>query len=212
MMPLLSGRVDAVAGWQTNVSALKALGAERVDMSLWDSGVRLYALPYYAHTDTLRDHPDLLQRFLRATASGWHHANRNRDQAVELLVKEFPSLNQADERVAIDVFMEYVFNDETKAKGWGNMDPAVWQEQISAYAQLGQFRARTPKVEDIMTLDILQATQSRATGGVNDATSDSIPIRQDGRRRARALSCRSAAATSMSGSSATGAARPRSRA
>ena len=96
MMPLLSGRVDAVAGWQTNVSALKALGAERVDMSLWDSGVRLYALPYYAHTDTLRDHPDLLQRFLRATASGWHHANRNRDQAVELLVKEFPNQNQAD--------------------------------------------------------------------------------------------------------------------
>ena len=45
MMPLLSGRVDAVAGWQTNVSALKALGAERVDMSLWDSGVRLYACP-----------------------------------------------------------------------------------------------------------------------------------------------------------------------
>ena len=181
MMPLLSGRVDAVAGWQTNVSALKALGAERVDMSLWDSGVRLYALPY-AHTDTLRDHPDLLQRFLRATASGWHHANRNRDQAVELLVKEFPSLNQADERVAIDVFMEYVFNDETKAKGWGNMDPAVWQEQISAYAQLGQFRAhaqgrghhdaRHPAGHPI-----------RATGGVNDATSDSIPIRQDGRRR-----------------------------
>lgn len=165
MMPLLSGRVDAVAGWQTNVSALKALGAERVDMSLWDSGVRLYALPYYAHTDTLRDHPDLLQRFLRATASGWHHANRNRDQAVELLVKEFPNLNQADERVAIDVFMEYVFNDETKAKGWGNMDPAVWQEQISAYAQLGQFRARTPKVEDIMTLDILQATQSARLAG-----------------------------------------------
>lgn len=165
MMPLLSGRVDAVAGWQTNVSALKALGAERVDMSLWDSGVRLYALPYYAHTDTLRDHPDLLQRFLRATASGWHHANRNRDQAVELLVKEFPSLNQADERVAIDVFMEYVFNDETKAKGWGSMDPAVWQEQISAYAQLGQFRARTPKVEDIMTLDILQATQSARLAG-----------------------------------------------
>jgi NitT/TauT family transport system substrate-binding protein len=45
------------------------------------------------------------------------------------------------------------------------MDPAVWQEQISAYAQLGQFRARTPKVEDIMTLDILQATQSARLAG-----------------------------------------------
>jgi len=160
MMPLLSGRVDAVAGWQTNVTALKVLGPDRVDMSLWDAGVRLYALPYYAHTDTLRNHPEVLQRFLRATARGWHYANTNRDQAVDLLVKEFPTLNRADERVAIDVFMGYVFNDETKAKGWGVMDPAVWQEQISTYAQLGQFRAHTPKVEEVMTLDILQATQS----------------------------------------------------
>ncbi|GAB7550250.1 ABC transporter substrate-binding protein [Cupriavidus sp. 8B] len=160
MMPLLSGRVDAVAGWQTNVSALKALGADRVDLSLWDSGVRLYALPYYAHTDTLRKHPEVLQRFLRATARGWLYANKNRDQAIDLLLKEFPSLNRADERASIDVLMGYALNPASATQGWGSMDPAVWQEQISLYAQLGQFRARAPKVEDVMTLDILHATKS----------------------------------------------------
>jgi len=160
MMPLLSGRVDAVAGWQTNASALKALGADRVDLNLWDSGVRLYALPYYAHTDTLRKHPEVLQRFVRATARGWIQANKNRDQAVDLLVKEFPSLNRADERAAIDTFMSFAFPKEGGTRGWGSMDAAVWQEQISLFAQLGQFRARTPKVEDVMTMDILQATQS----------------------------------------------------
>lgn len=160
MMPLLSGRVDAVAGWQTNLSALKALGADRVDLSLWDSGVRLYALPYYAHTDTLRKHPEVLQRFLRATARGWLYANKNRDQAVDLLLKEFPSLNHADERASIDVLMGYALNKASGTQGWGSMDPTVWQEQISLYAELGQFRARAPKVEDVMTLDILQATKS----------------------------------------------------
>ncbi|WP_454766975.1 ABC transporter substrate-binding protein [Cupriavidus campinensis] len=160
MMPLLSGRVDAVTGWQTNVTALKALGAERVDLSLWDSGVRLYALPYYAHTDTLRNHPEMLQRFLRATARGWLFANKNRDQAVDLLLKDYPSLNRADERASVDALMGYALNKESSVQGWGAMDPAVWQEQISLYAQLGQFRARTPKVEDVMTLDILQATKS----------------------------------------------------
>jgi len=160
MMPLLSGRVDAVAGWQTNASALKALGADRVDLNLWDSGVRLYALPYYAHTDTLRKHPEVLQRFVRATARGWIQALKNRDRAVDLLVKEFPSLNRADERAAIDTFMSFAFPKEGSARAWGSMDAAVWQEQISLFAQLGQFRARTPKVEDVMTMDILQATQS----------------------------------------------------
>ncbi|RDK07820.1 ABC transporter substrate-binding protein [Cupriavidus lacunae] len=160
MMPLLSGRVDAVTGWQTNASALKALGADRVDLSLWDSGVRLYALPYYAHTNTLRNHPEVLQRFLRATARGWLYANKNRDQAVDLLLKDYPSLNHTDERASIDSLMGYAFNKESSTQGWGAMDPTVWQEQISLYAQLGQFRARAPRLEDVMTLDILQATKS----------------------------------------------------
>ena len=38
------------------------------------------------------------------------------------------------------------------------MDPAVWQEQISLYSQLGQFTAKTPQLDDVMTMDILKAT------------------------------------------------------
>jgi hypothetical protein len=54
MTPLMTGQVDAVTGWLTNTTALKVLGAERVDMALWDTGVKLYALPYYATTKTCR--------------------------------------------------------------------------------------------------------------------------------------------------------------
>jgi NitT/TauT family transport system substrate-binding protein len=160
MMPLLSGQVDAVTGWQTNTTALKALGADRVDLRLWDTGVRLYALPYYATTDTLKDHPDTVSRFLRATARGWIYANAHRDQAVDLLVKEYPNLNREDERVAIDSLMGYAFDQTTKTQGWGTMDAKVWEEQIAMYGQLGQFRAHQPKVEDVMTMDVLKATHS----------------------------------------------------
>ncbi len=160
MMPLVAGQVDAVTGWQTNTSALKALGADRVDLRLWDTGVRLYALPYYATTATLKDHPETVQGFLRATARGWMYANQNRDQAVDLLVKDYPNLNRADERVAIDSLMSYAFNQTTQTQGWGAMDPHVWEEQIAMYGQLGQFRAAQPKVDDVMTMDVLKATQS----------------------------------------------------
>ncbi|KAA1012589.1 ABC transporter substrate-binding protein [Paraburkholderia panacisoli] len=160
MMPLLSGQVDAVTGWQTNTTALKPLGADRVDLRLWDTGVRLYALPYYTTTAALKEHPDTVNRFLRATARGWIYANTHRDQAVDLLIKEYPNLNHADERVAIDSLMSYAFNPTTQTHGWGAMDPAVWEEQISTYGQLGQFRAHQPKVEDVMTMDVLNATRS----------------------------------------------------
>ena len=159
MTPLLTGQVDTVTGWLTNTTALKPLGAERVDMRLWDTGVKLYALPYYATTDMIRTKPELLQRFLRATARGWAYANKNRDAAVELLIKEYPNLNGPDERLAVDALMAFAYNDLTNKSGWGTMDKGVWQEQIDQYAALGQFTKRTPKVDEVMTMDILNATR-----------------------------------------------------
>ena len=76
MTPLLTGQVDTVTGWQTNTTALKPLGVERVDLRLWDTGVRLYALPYYATNDMIQKQPETLVRFLRATARGWAYANK----------------------------------------------------------------------------------------------------------------------------------------
>jgi len=158
MSPMLTGQVDVVTGWLTNTTALKVLGPDRVDLRLWDSGVKLYALPYYATVDTIKNKGDLLAKFLRGTGKGWGYAYANRDKAVELLVKEFPNLVAADEREALEPMLKYAFSPKTAAEGWGTMDPAVWQDQIKLYADLGQFTKRTPKLEEVMTMDILNAT------------------------------------------------------
>ena len=123
MMPLMTGQVDVVTGWLTNTTALKVLGPDRVELRLWDTGVHLYANPYYATTDTLSGKRDLLVRFLRAASRGWAYAYANRDQAVALLMKEFPNLDAADERAAADVMLSYCFDDSTKASGWGTDGP-----------------------------------------------------------------------------------------
>jgi NitT/TauT family transport system substrate-binding protein len=159
MTPLLTGQVDTVTGWLTNTTALKPLGADRVDLRLWDSGVRLYALPYYATNEMITRRPEVLVRFLRATARGWAYANKNRDAATDMLIKEYPNLNRADEREAVDSLMSFAYNNNTFNNGWGAMDRAVWQDQIQQYADLGQFAKRVPKVEEVMTMDILNATR-----------------------------------------------------
>jgi len=43
------------------------------------------------------------------------------------------------------------------------MDPQMWQDQISIYNQLGQFTNRIPTVDEIMTMKVLNATQSYRT-------------------------------------------------
>ena len=160
MSPLMTGQVDAVTGWLTNTSALKVLGPDRVDMALWDTGVKLYALPYYATTKTIDSQGAVLAAFMRASAKGWQWADKNRDAAVDLLVKEYPNLDRNDERAAADVMLSYSFGDTARAQGWGTMDPAVWQDQIALYSDLGQFTARTPKVDEVITMDLLKATQA----------------------------------------------------
>jgi NitT/TauT family transport system substrate-binding protein len=158
MTPLMTGQVDVVTGWVTNTTAMRVLGPDVVVLKLWDAGVRLYALPYYTTTDTLHSSADVLGRFLKAAGRGWAYANANRDHAIELLVKEVPNLVAKDERAAADVMLEAEFTDATKADGWGTMDPAIWQEQISLWAQLSQFSKRTPALSEVMTMDVLKAT------------------------------------------------------
>ena len=60
MTPLIKGNVDVMTGWLTNTAALKVLGSDRVDLRLWDAGVRLYALPYYATLQTIHSRADIL--------------------------------------------------------------------------------------------------------------------------------------------------------
>lgn len=158
MTPLMTGQVDVVTGWLTNTTALKVLGDQMVALRLWDTGVQLYALPYYATVDTLKTKADVLGKYLVATGKGWVYARDNLEKAVDMLVKEFPNFNREDELSAAKTQLTYGFTDKTKTEGWGTMDPAVWQSQIDLYAQLGQFSKRTPKLDEVITMDILKAT------------------------------------------------------
>lgn len=158
MAPLMTGQVDVVTGWKTNTSALEILGDQRVDLTLWDSGVQLYANPYYVNDTTLNDHRDKVEAMLRASARGWGYVRENPQQSVEYMLERYPNMDRDDEMATVDLVLAYSFDEKTRENGWGTMTRENWQAQIDIYNQLGQFTAAPPKVEDIMTLDILDAT------------------------------------------------------
>ncbi len=116
-------------------------------------------MPYYATLQTIHDRADILARFVRATSKGWEFAFNNREKALELLIAEFPHLNQEDERSALEVMLSYAFNKATRQGGWGVMDKGIWADQIELFARLGQFPRKVPRVDDVVTMDILNATQ-----------------------------------------------------
>jgi NitT/TauT family transport system substrate-binding protein len=159
MAQLMTGQADAVTGWLTNVNALKVIGQDRVDMMLWDTGIRLYANVYYTTDEMLAAHEDALVGYLRATARGWGWAKDNPEGAVDHLVAEYPNLDRASELEAVGPVLGFSFDETTKALGWGHMEPANWQAQIDTYADLDQFKGAVPTLEEVMTPAILEATR-----------------------------------------------------
>ncbi len=158
MAPLMTGQVDVVTGWNTNRSTLKIIGDQRVDLTLWDSGVELYAYPYYVNDTTLSDHPEQVNGMIRAISKGWGWAYENREEAVNILLERYPNLDLQDELETVDLVLSYVFDAKTAQNGWGTMTPENWQRQIQIYENLGQFENDPPKLEDIMTMSVLEAT------------------------------------------------------
>jgi len=158
MTPLMTGQVDAFSGWVTNTTALRVLGDQRVDLRLWDCGVQLYALPYYATKETLGRKSDLLAAFVRATAKGWKYAYENPEKAAALLLKEYPNFKLEDEIEAAHTMVKFAFTAATKANGWGAMDMTVWKNQIALYDELKQFSAAAPGLDAVATTAILEAT------------------------------------------------------
>ena len=161
MTPLATGQTDLVSGWVTNTTTLKVLGPERIDMRLWDAGVRLYALPYYATHGTIAKKPELLAGFTRAAARGWAWANENTEKAVDFMLQDYPNLVKADEIEGSKALLKFVFNAKTKANGWGTFEPAIWAEQIQLWDELKQFSAGAPKLADVATTAILEATKDK---------------------------------------------------
>jgi NitT/TauT family transport system substrate-binding protein len=161
-LPLLAGQVDAIAGWATSIRTLKVLGDDYITLGLWDNGVRLYALPYYASLDTLENNRETLEAFMRAAARGWGFAFENPEKAVEFMIAEYPDMgfDPENEVKTAKIQLKYTFNETTKQAGWGTMDRDVWQEQITQQADLGQFTGQVPTVDMISNYQILEATKS----------------------------------------------------
>ena len=160
MNQLMTGQAAAVTGWMTNTNALKVLGDGRVDMMLWDAGIQLYANVYYTTDDMLANHADVLARFLTGSARGWGAARANPEAGVDHLVAEYRNLSRESELEAVGPVLGFSFNDVTAKDGWAAMNPANWQAQIDTYAGLKQFKGDTPTVDDVMTTDILAATET----------------------------------------------------
>ena len=76
------------------------------------------------------------------------------------LVAEYRNLDRASELAAVKPVLGFSFDSTTAKDGWAAMNRENWQAQVETYASLDQFKGAVPSVDDVMTQDILSATES----------------------------------------------------
>jgi NitT/TauT family transport system substrate-binding protein len=161
--PLITHQVQVWTGWLTDQGSLSKLDGNYVSMPLWNTGIHLYALVYYTSDQTLKNDSRQLDEFIAATARGWAYAAAHPDEAVTDVLKLYPNagLDRAAQLASLQVLVsQFMSSSYTAEHGWGAMDPAIWQQQLTMWNQLGQFHGSVPTVDQVMTTSVLNATAS----------------------------------------------------
>ncbi len=117
---LLSGKVDAVVGayWVHESILIRQQGEEVTILRMEEWSVPdFYELVLVASEETVRDRPDLVERFLRAVLRGYEDAAADVDAAVKTLVKANPEVDPVLEQEGIRR-LSPLWSDGVPAFGW----------------------------------------------------------------------------------------------
>ena len=106
--------------------------------AFYKNGVpRYYTLGVVVDELTLAKNPELARKYLRAWTKGLDWAIHNQKQAVDLLRKRYPEINEAEGLANLAEISRISQSDDTRTHGLGWQDPSVWQAQEAFMREAG---------------------------------------------------------------------------
>lgn len=110
---------------------------------LADHGFSTYSTVIEARTDTVKNQPDLVQRFVDASALGWvNYLYGNRAAANAMMIKDNPEMSEAEMEASVALMKAQgiVDSGEAAAKGIGAMSPARIQDFYGQMVKAGLYK------------------------------------------------------------------------
>ncbi len=152
--PLLDGQIDVDSGYLGNeIIECRLKGYDVNVIYPIDYGIRLYADTLFAAEQTIRESPDLVERFLRATVRGWRYAIEHPEEAVEMTLKYDDQLSVQHQRAMMEAIIPLVHGGE-RPLGW--MDRDVWLEMRDLLFQQGLID-RPVDPDEVYTMQFLES-------------------------------------------------------
>jgi NitT/TauT family transport system substrate-binding protein len=158
MATLLQGKVDAITGLVTAECVEISLQSSKpvTCMHLSEYNVKALSIALAAHEDLLKDKPDLVKRFVKATQRGWEESIKHPAEAAKIGKKHFPLAEEHLLKAKFEQVPALLHTDATKGKPIGWMAQSDWEGTISFLKDLVGMKSSEP-VTAFYTNDFIPA-------------------------------------------------------
>ncbi|MEO8485675.1 MAG: ABC transporter substrate-binding protein [Betaproteobacteria bacterium] len=131
VVTVLEKKVDALLGGADDQFFLiKYKGATPYAMRYADFGANIVGMTIMTSGDTIKKNPDLVRRFVRATAKAWEESKKNPSAAVDSAMKAKPDLNRQSTLDQLMVDIDLLDSKNSKGRiGWGAQ--ADWDQTLA---------------------------------------------------------------------------------
>lgn len=149
---LLAGQTDVSTGYIINEphQVIEA-GKEVTTILMADYGVNMYADVLFATEETIKNKPELVERFLRATLTGWQYAIEHEEETVSVTLKYAPKSTQVHEAYMLKASIPLIHTGITPL---GMMEAHQW-EQVQQILLEQKILDKAIKIEEAYTTKFL---------------------------------------------------------
>lgn len=155
---LAAGQVDAIFGYYYGQAlTLELRGFPTSVMPLRDHGVKFYGSIIYTSESMLKNHPETVKKFVRATLKSLIWTRDNMDKAMSYIIAVSPDRDHALEVRKLKMIYDIYASPDYEER-FGTMNDAKWQSSIDTLASSGDLQ-RKPAPKELYTNAILQGLE-----------------------------------------------------
>lgn len=144
VVSVLEKRADALLGGADDQFFLiKQRGIEPAALRFGEHGANIVGMTIVTRGELIKGKPDLVRRFVHATARAWDEAKKNPGAAVDAGIKAKPDLNRQSTLEQLMVDIELMDSKNSKGRtGWGAQ--ADWDQTLELLKQYRGLQTTQP--------------------------------------------------------------------
>ncbi len=133
---LVKGNTDAFNSYLTNEPYfLKAIGVPFTVINPATYGIDFYSDILFTSEDEVRNHPDRVKRFRKASLRGWEYAMQNQEEVIDLIRSKYQSTKTRDHlRFEANAMAALILPNLIEI---GRMNPGRWKHMADTFVKEG---------------------------------------------------------------------------